>query len=77
MDELDIESWHMVGHDWGAALAWSLAINEPTRVNRLVVISAPHGGVSRGVEQHEKFVRLKSPITTGLPASTGLVFSWS
>lgn len=55
MDELDIESAHIVGHDWGAALAWSLAINEPTRVNRLVAISAPHEGVPSRLEQHEKF----------------------
>ena len=32
----------LVGHDFGAALAWSLAISLPERVERLVVISVGH-----------------------------------
>ena len=34
----------LVGHDFGAALAWSLAISLPERVERLVVISVGHLG---------------------------------
>ena len=55
MDYLGIESAHIVGHDWGAALAWDLAIRQPDRVNRLVVLSVPHPAVPRNLEQHEKF----------------------
>ena len=55
MDYLDIESAHIVGHDWGAAVAWNLAIRHPDRVNRLVVLSVPHPAVPRNLEQQEKF----------------------
>ena len=32
----------VVGHDWGAAIAWQVAINRPDLVNRLVILSVPH-----------------------------------
>ncbi|MCH1932278.1 alpha/beta hydrolase, partial [Shewanella sp. A25] len=32
----------VVGHDWGAAIAWQLAMNRPDLVNRLVIMSVPH-----------------------------------
>lgn len=42
MDALGIERAHVVGHDWGAVLAWMLASFEPERVERLVAISVGH-----------------------------------
>lgn len=39
MDALDIERAHVVGHDWGAAVAWLFAMRHPSRVNRLIAIS--------------------------------------
>jgi pimeloyl-ACP methyl ester carboxylesterase len=33
---------HVVGHDWGGAVAWSVAIREPDVVDRLAVLNAPH-----------------------------------
>jgi pimeloyl-ACP methyl ester carboxylesterase len=35
---------HVVGHDWGAALAWMFAITKPDRVDHLVAISVGHPG---------------------------------
>jgi pimeloyl-ACP methyl ester carboxylesterase len=32
----------VVGHDWGGAVAWSLAIAKPERVSRLAILNAPH-----------------------------------
>jgi len=32
----------LVGHDWGGALAWAFAIAHPQRIERLVVLNAPH-----------------------------------
>ncbi|WP_189060604.1 alpha/beta fold hydrolase [Longimycelium tulufanense] len=42
LDALNIQSAHVVGHDWGAVVAWSLAIGQPDRVRSLVAISVPH-----------------------------------
>jgi pimeloyl-ACP methyl ester carboxylesterase len=33
---------HLVGHDWGAAIAWVTATLHPTVVNRLTSVSLPH-----------------------------------
>jgi pimeloyl-ACP methyl ester carboxylesterase len=33
---------HLVGHDWGGALAWQVALASPKRLNGLTVLSTPH-----------------------------------
>jgi pimeloyl-ACP methyl ester carboxylesterase len=40
--ELGYERAVFVGHGWGGSLAWRLASVHPERVERLVVINAPH-----------------------------------
>ena len=42
LDELGIERAAVVGHDWGAGLAWVAAGFAPDRVDRLVVTSVGH-----------------------------------
>jgi len=32
----------VVGHDWGAAIAWQTVLNKPQLVDRLIIISVPH-----------------------------------
>ena len=32
----------LIGHDWGGAIAWNLAILHPRQLERLIVINAPH-----------------------------------
>ncbi len=56
LDGLGVERADVVGHDWGAAVAWALAARAPQRVRRLVVISVGHPAVRRrlGIEQWEK-----------------------
>jgi pimeloyl-ACP methyl ester carboxylesterase len=42
LDVLDVDRAAVVGHDWGAALAWAVARFVPDRVSRLVVVSVGH-----------------------------------
>lgn len=35
---------HLVGHDWGAAVAWSVAGNHPETISTLTAVSVPHPG---------------------------------
>ncbi|HTT60081.1 MAG TPA: alpha/beta fold hydrolase [Acidimicrobiales bacterium] len=42
IDSLDVERVHLVGHDWGANLAWATAAFRGDLVNRLVPISLGH-----------------------------------
>lgn len=38
----------VIGHDWGAAIAWQVVFNRPDLVNRLVILSVPHpAGMAR------------------------------
>jgi epoxide hydrolase 4 len=40
--ELGAESAMVVGHDWGGTVAWTLAMNHPEVVERLVILNAAH-----------------------------------
>jgi pimeloyl-ACP methyl ester carboxylesterase len=40
--ELGYEQCVMVAHDWGGAIAWSLALALPELLAKLVIINAPH-----------------------------------
>src|SRR4051812_25553633 len=38
----------LVGHDWGAAIAWQTVLNRPDLVNKLVIMAVPHpAGMAR------------------------------
>jgi len=41
-DALDIQSFALVGHDWGGAIAWAAAIKGDPRVSRLAIVNSPH-----------------------------------
>jgi pimeloyl-ACP methyl ester carboxylesterase len=34
--------FHLVGHDWGASLAWAIAYGQPERLGSLTILSRPH-----------------------------------
>jgi pimeloyl-ACP methyl ester carboxylesterase len=53
LDMLDIEAAHVVGHDWGAAVAWLTAAFIPDRVNKLAVLSVGHPRAPRTLRQDE------------------------
>jgi pimeloyl-ACP methyl ester carboxylesterase len=47
---LDALGWgtaHIVGHDWGAAVAWNLAARRPGLVRSLTALSVPHPRAQR------------------------------
>nr|WP_271211502.1 alpha/beta hydrolase [Rhodococcus wratislaviensis]GLK37565.1 haloalkane dehalogenase [Rhodococcus wratislaviensis] len=44
LDALDLDTAHLVGHDWGAAVAWVVAGRHPDRITSLTTVSVPHPG---------------------------------
>src|SRR5579875_3574189 len=53
LDALGVESAHVVGHDWGAAAGWFIAMFQPGRVKKLVVLSVGHPRAPRTFRQDE------------------------
>jgi pimeloyl-ACP methyl ester carboxylesterase len=55
LDHYGVERAAVIGHDWGAALAWQVAFRQAARVTRLVAISVGHGGTSAsaGIAQRQ------------------------
>ena len=56
LDAQGVERAHVVGHDWGAALAWAFGSLLPDRVDHLVALSVGHPAafMSAGYVQREK-----------------------
>jgi len=42
MDAAGRQTAFLVGHDWGAAVAWHLAASHPERIDRMAAINVPH-----------------------------------
>ena len=41
-DSMEMETFDLVGHDWGGMVAWITASWHPTRIRSLSVVSTPH-----------------------------------
>jgi pimeloyl-ACP methyl ester carboxylesterase len=41
-DSMEMETFDLVGHDWGGMLAWIAASRHPARIRSLSVVSTPH-----------------------------------
>ena len=41
-DSMEMDTFDLVGHDWGGMLAWLAASQRPDRVRSLTVVSTPH-----------------------------------
>jgi pimeloyl-ACP methyl ester carboxylesterase len=57
LGDAGVDRAHVVGHDWGAALAWGLGALAGDRVDHLVAMSVGHPATMRpagGYEQYEK-----------------------
>jgi len=67
---LGYDRFHLVGHDWGGAVAWVTALRHPQRVRTLSVLSTPHfaalgaqraDSVSDQAERSSYFARFGAP----------------
>jgi len=47
IDALGYERVNLVGHDWGAVVAWTLAYKHPERLHKLCIMNVPHPNVMR------------------------------
>jgi len=56
LDAVGVQKAHVVGHDWGAAVAWATASFAPERVDHVVALSVGHPSSfgSAGMTQREK-----------------------
>ena len=53
IDALEYDKVNLVGHDWGAAVAWTAAIQHPERLQRLGILNVPHPAVMRRFLQRD------------------------
>jgi pimeloyl-ACP methyl ester carboxylesterase len=75
MDGLGVARFHVVGHDWGAAVAWHLTATHPDRVRTLTAISVPHPGATstalhaNGSDQRQRssYMRLFADLDKAVP----------
>lgn len=52
IDTAGVPAAHVVGHDWGGAVAWALAARHPERVRTLTALSTPHPAALRWAVRH-------------------------
>jgi pimeloyl-ACP methyl ester carboxylesterase len=53
LDAVGAPTAHVVGHDWGAGVAWATAMFLPDRVRTLTAVSVPHPAVPDTPRQRE------------------------
>jgi pimeloyl-ACP methyl ester carboxylesterase len=53
LDACGAATAHVVGHDWGSAVAWATALYLPVRVRTLTAVSVPHLLAPMTMRQHE------------------------
>ena len=53
LDTMGVSSFHLIGHDWGAAISWIIAATTPDKVKKLITLSvgAPGNPGTRTFEQ--------------------------
>ncbi|OUC80949.1 alpha/beta fold hydrolase [Gordonia lacunae] len=42
LDAAEVDSAHLVGHDWGGALVWTMRRTHPYRLRTATIVSTPH-----------------------------------
>jgi pimeloyl-ACP methyl ester carboxylesterase len=56
-DQAHVDRFDVVGHDWGAAVAWGLAAHHPERVRSLTALSVPHPAAFAQAVRHADQLR--------------------
>jgi pimeloyl-ACP methyl ester carboxylesterase len=58
LDAAGVRRAHVVGHDWGGAVAWSLGMGHPERLASLTSLSTPHpGAMLRALVRSDQLLR--------------------
>jgi pimeloyl-ACP methyl ester carboxylesterase len=59
-DHFGIQKARLAGHDWGAAVAWTVALKYPQRVEKLAILNVPHPDVMTRFVLNDPAQRRKS-----------------
>ena len=60
IDAAGCDRVYLVGHDWGAAVAWWVALKYPQQLEKLVIMNVPHPAVMRRTLQRNFAQLVKS-----------------
>ncbi len=60
IDHFGVEKALLVGHDWGAVVAWTIALNYPQRLKKLAILNVPHPDVMTRYILEDREQRKKS-----------------
>lgn len=60
LDALGHDKAYLAGHDWGAAVAWTLAVVRPERFHKLAILNVPHPRVMSDTVRRDPRQMLKS-----------------
>jgi pimeloyl-ACP methyl ester carboxylesterase len=60
LEALGRANCYLVGHDWGAAVAWATAMRFPERVSKLAILNVPHPAVMLDFLRKQPSQMLKS-----------------
>src|SRR5574339_1137056 len=82
IEALEYEKVNLVGHDWGAVVAWMMGIKHPGRLHRLGIINVPHPAVmsrflSRDLEQMRRSLYALFFQLPWLPEAILKMLNWS
>lgn len=53
LDAFELDTVHLVGHDWGAVVAWAVAARHPDRLRSLTALSVPHPAALAWARAHD------------------------
>jgi len=58
--ELKINSFYLVGHDWGGVIAWCFAEKYPEHVKKMLILNAPHPKIFQEKLRYDEMQRKAS-----------------